>query len=223
MTADTLLIYSGGVDSTTLLYEYRDRIALALTFDYGSNHAASEMSCARYHCEHTGVRHIVMPLDFMAHHFHSALLEGADAIPDSRYDESSMHATVVPFRNGIMLAIAAGMAESEGLQYVMMANHSGDHSLYPDCRPEFVDSMAAAIAAGTWKGVRLLAPYTHLSKADIVRRGASLGVDYGHTWSCYKGGDTHCGTCGTCVERREAFAQAQVVDPTRYLSSSADR
>ena len=213
MSRDTLLIYSGGVDSTTMLYEYRDRIALALSFYYGSNHNDAELACAAWHCQKLGIRHVVIPLGFMAQHFHSALLEGADAVPEQQYDESSMHATVVPFRNGIMLAIAAGMAESEGLQRVMMANHSGDHSIYPDCRPAFVDAMNAAINAGTYNDVTLNAPYTHLTKADIVRRGVALGVDYSHTWSCYKGGDHPCGVCGTCVERREAFAAAGLEDP----------
>lgn len=213
MSRDTLLIYSGGVDSTTMLYEYRDRIALALSFHYGSNHNDAELACAAWHCQKLGIRHVVIPLDFMAQHFHSSLLEGADAVPEQQYDEQSMHSTVVPFRNGIMLAIAAGMAESEGLQHVMMANHSGDHSIYPDCRPAFVDAMNAAINAGTYNGVTLNAPYTHLTKADIVRRGAQLGIDYSHTWSCYKGGDHPCGVCGTCVERREAFAAAGVEDP----------
>lgn len=210
MNRDTLLIYSGGVDSTTMLYEYRDRIALALSFHYGSNHNDAELSCAAWHCQKLGIRHVVIPLGFMAQHFHSALLEGANAVPEQQYDEQSMHATVVPFRNGIMLAIAAGMAENEGLQQVMMANHSGDHSIYPDCRPDFVDAMGAAINAGTYNGVKLDAPYTRLTKADIVQRGVALGVDYSHTWSCYKGGTKPCGVCGTCVERREAFAAAGI-------------
>ena len=213
MSRDSILIYSGGVDSTTMLYEYRDRIALALSFHYGSNHNDAELACADWHCRRLGIRHVVIPLGFMAQHFHSALLEGAEAVPEQQYDEQSMHATVMPFRNGIMLAIAAGLAESEGLQHVMMANHSGDHSIYPDCRPAFVDAMSGAISAGTYNGVTLEAPYTHLSKADIVRRGIQLGVDYSHTWSCYKGGDKPCGVCGTCVERREAFAEAGMEDP----------
>ncbi|KWW29559.1 MAG: queuosine biosynthesis protein QueC [bacterium P3] len=213
MKPDTLLIYSGGVDSTTMLYEYRDRIALALSFHYGSNHNDAELACARWHCARLGIRQVVIPLGFMAQHFRSALFEGADAVPGQKYDEQSMHSTVVPFRNGIMLSIAAGMAESEGLRQVMMANHSGDHSIYPDCRPAFVDAMGAAISAGTYDGVVLDAPYTRLTKADIVRRGTALGVDYGHTWSCYKGGEHACGVCGTCVERREAFAAAGQKDP----------
>ena len=217
---DTLLIYSGGIDSTTMLYEYSDRIALALTFDYGSNHNANEIPFAREHCRQLGIEQVVIPLDFMARHFHSSLFEGADAIPEQDYDEGNMRSTVVPFRNGIMLAIAAGMAESRDLAHVMMANHAGDHSIYPDCRPQFVDSMSAAIAAGTYQGITLLAPYTHLSKGDIVRRGAELGVDYARTWSCYKGGDLHCGRCATCRERHQAFIDADVPDPTTYTTTN---
>ena len=112
--------------------------------------------------------------------------------------------------------IAAGIAESHGLSYVMLANHAGDHTIYPDCRPQFVDAMSAAIEAGTYVGVKVLAPYTQITKTDIVRRGAALGIDYSQTWSCYKGGEKHCGKCGTCRERIEAFHDAGVVDHTVY-------
>jgi 7-cyano-7-deazaguanine synthase len=108
------------------------------------------------------------------------------------------------------------MAESNELQYVMMANHGGDHTIYPDCRPEFVDAFDAAAQAGTFNGVRLLSPYVNMTKADIARRGKQLGIDYSETWSCYKGGDVHCGRCGTCIERREALAEAGIEDHTVY-------
>ena len=127
-----------------------------------------------------------------------------------------MKSTVVPFRNGIMLSVAVGIAESNELKYVMMANHGGDHTIYPDCRPEFVDAFNQAARAGTFVGVGLLSPYTHMTKADIARRGRELGIDYAETWSCYKGGDRHCGKCGTCVERREAMKEAGIDDPTEY-------
>ena len=136
---DSVLIYSGGVDSTTMLYEFRDRIAVALSFHYGSNHNDKELAFARYHCEQLGIPQRVISLDFIGKMFHSSLLEGADAIPEGNYDDENMRSTVVPFRNGIMLSVAAGLAESENLRYVMMANHAGDHAIYPDCRPEFVD------------------------------------------------------------------------------------
>ncbi|MBR1548836.1 MAG: 7-cyano-7-deazaguanine synthase QueC [Prevotella sp.] len=205
---DSVLILSGGVDSTTMLYEERERIALAITFDYGSKHNAREIPFAKWHCRKLGIRHIVIPLSFMADYFKSSLLLGGDEIPEGHYADDNMRSTVVPFRNGIMLSVAVGLAESNGLKYVMMANHSGDHTIYPDCTPEFVDAFDAAAAAGTFAKVRLRSPYTNISKADIVRRGIALGVDYSKTWSCYKGGDQPCGCCGTCVERREAFAEA---------------
>lgn len=213
---DSVIIYSGGLDSTTLLYEERERIALAVTFDYGSNHAARETACARHHCELLGIEHLVIPLSFIGRYFQSSLLSGADAIPEGNYDDTNMKSTVVPFRNGIMLSVACGLAESRGLQRVLIANHGGDHAIYPDCRPGFVDAMDGAMQAGTYDGVRLAAPYTHLSKADLVRRGAALGIDYSQTYSCYRGGEHHCGTCGTCRERQEAFRQAGVPDPTQY-------
>lgn len=204
------------MDSITMLYEYSDRIAIGLSFDYGSNHNAREIPFARLHCERLGIRHVVIGLDFMHRYFKSSLLEGADAIPEGHYAGDNMKSTVVPFRNGIMLAIAAGIAESNGLRHVMMANHGGDHAIYPDCRPEFVSAFGAAVRAGTYEGITVEAPYTDITKADIARRGSALGIDYSETWSCYKGGERHCGRCGTCVERREALAEAGIEDNTVY-------
>ncbi len=213
---DSVIIYSGGLDSTTLLYEERQRIALAVTFDYGSNHAARETACARHHCELLGVEHLVIELGFMGRYFNSSLLSGANDVPDGSYDEANMKSTVVPFRNGIMLSVACGLAESRGLKRVLIANHGGDHAIYPDCRPGFITAMDGAMQAGTYDGVHLAAPYTNLTKSDIVRRGAAMGIDYGNTYSCYRGGEHHCGTCGTCTERKEAFVSAGINDPTVY-------
>ena len=216
MTKDSIIIYSGGLDSTTLLYEERERIALAVTFDYGSNHAAREIACARRHCEKLGIEHLVIDLAFIGRYFCSSLTAGADAIPEGNYDDENMRSTVVPFRNGIMLSVACGLAESRGLKRVLIANHGGDHAIYPDCRPEFVEAMDSAMTAGTYEGVKLLAPYTDITKGDIVKRGVKLGIDYGTTYSCYRGGERHCGRCGTCRERKEAFAEAGIIDPTNY-------
>ena len=213
---DCILILSGGLDSTTLLYDYQERIALAISFDYGSNHNAKEIPFARLHCERLGIKHLVIPLDFMGQYFRSSLLSGDEAIPEGHYADENMKSTVVPFRNGIMLAIAAGMAESNDLQYIMMANHGGDHTIYPDCRPEFVEAFGKATQAGTFNGVSLLSPYCNMTKAEIAARGKVLGIDYAETWSCYRGGDKHCGKCGTCVERREALAEAGITDTTEY-------
>lgn len=210
-----LIVLSGGMDSTTMLYEYRAEIALAVTFVYGANHNAREAECAAWHCHNLGIEHLVIPLGFMGEYFSSSLLEGADAIPSGHYDDQNMRSTVVPFRNGIMLAVAAGLAESRHLGVIMLANHSGDHAIYPDCRPAFVEAMGAAISAGTYDDITLFCPYTGLTKGEICRRGVELGVDYRHTYSCYRGGERHCGTCGTCTERHEALAFAGL-NPADY-------
>ena len=213
---DSVIIVSGGMDSITLLYEYKERIALGVSFDYGSNHNAREIPFAELHCRRLGIPHLTIPLDFMHRYFRSSLLEGAEAIPEGNYDDDNMKSTVVPFRNGIMLSIAAGLAESRGLHYVMMANHGGDHTIYPDCRPAFGDAISQATEAGTYVGVQVSARYTQITKTDIARRGAALGIDYTETWSCYKGGERHCGKCGTCRERIEALAEAGIEDHTLY-------
>ena len=213
---DSVIIVSGGMDSTTLLYDRRDEIALAISFDYGSNHNAREIPYAEMHCKRLGIEHITIPLDFMHKYFRSSLLEGADAIPEGHYADENMKSTVVPFRNGIMLAVAAGVAESRNLTKLLIANHGGDHTIYPDCRPEFISAMDSATNAGTYVGVRVVAPYTNITKGDIARIGKKLGINYAETWSCYKGGEKHCGKCGTCVERKEALAYAGIEDTTEY-------
>ena len=215
---DSVIVVSGGMDSVTLLYEKKDEIALGISFDYGSNHNHNELPLAALHCQRLGIEHVVVPLGFMHQYFKSSLLESGDSIPDGSYDEENMKSTVVPFRNGVMLAVAAGIAESNGLTKVLIANHGGDHTIYPDCRPEFIAAMDAAVEAGTFARVRVVAPYTNISKADIARRGGALGIDYAETWSCYKGGHVHCGTCGTCVERKEALREAGIEDNTTYQS-----
>lgn len=213
---DSVIILSGGMDSVTLLHDHAADIALAVTFDYGANHAEQEMACARLHCQQLGIRHLVIPLQFMHQYFRSSLLEGAEAIPEGHYAEENMKSTVVPFRNGIMLSIACGLAESHGLRRVMIANHGGDHAVYPDCREGFIQAMSRAMQEGTYEGILIHAPYTLLTKGGIALRGKALGLDYSTTWSCYKGGRRHCGKCGTCVERKEALREAGIPDPTDY-------
>ena len=206
-----LLIYSGGLDSTTLLHEYKDSIELAVTFDYGSKHNAKEIACAKENCRRLGIKHLIIPLGFIGQYFKSDLLQSGGEIPEGSYADENM--TVVPFRNGIMLAVAAGLAESYGLDTVLLANHSGDHAIYPDCRPDFIDAFSAAVKAGTYEGIKVVSPYCNITKRDIALRGKAIGLDYSLTYSCYKGGEKHCGKCGTCVERKEALAG---FDPTVY-------
>ena len=216
MKKNSVIIVSGGMDSITLLYDHKDEIALGISFDYGSNHNAREIPFAKMHCERLGIKHITINLDFMHQYFKSSLLEGADAIPEGNYAEANMKSTVVPFRNGIMLSIAIGIAESNNLDQVFIANHGGDHTIYPDCRPEFINAIDAAATAGTYNNVKVTAPYTNITKGDIARIGKRLGIDYTETWSCYKGGEVHCGRCGTCEERKEALAEAGIEDHTIY-------
>lgn len=216
MKKNSVIIVSGGMDSITLLYDHKDEIALGISFDYGSNHNAREIPFAKMHCERLGIKHITINLDFMHQYFKSSLLDGADAIPEGHYADDNMKSTVVPFRNGIMLSIAIGIAESNNLDQVFIANHGGDHTIYPDCRPEFIKAIDSAANAGTYNNVKVIAPYTQITKSDIARIGKKLGIDYAETWSCYKGGEIHCGKCGTCVERKEALAEAGIEDCTIY-------
>ena len=213
---DSAIIVSGGMDSITLLYDKKDEIALGISFAYGSNHNARAIPFARMHCERLGIKPIPIDLGFLPRYFPHSLLAGADAIPEGHYEDENMKSTVVPFRNGIMLSIAIGIAESSGLNKVLIANHGGDHAIYPDCRPEFIRAIDGAANAGTYAHVHVAAPYTDITKADIARIGKRLGIDYSETWSCYKGGKVHCGKCGTCVERREALKEAGIEDTTVY-------
>ena len=208
-----ILIYSGGMDSTTLLYEYKDSIKLAVSFDYGSKHNAREIACAVENCKRLGIPHRIIPLEFIGKYFRSDLLLSGGEIPEGSYDDENMHSTVVPFRNGIMLAVAVGLAESYDVDAVLLANHAGDHAIYPDCRPSFIEAFDRAAEKGTYNGVRIVSPYCLLTKRDIALRGKELGIDFSLTYSCYKGGEKHCGRCGTCTERKEALAG---FDPTEY-------
>ena len=213
---NSLIALSGGVDSTTLLYEYREEVACAVGFDYGSKHNAQELAAAKAICRELEIPYLIIPLAFIEEYFRSDLLLSGGEMQLGDYSEENISSTVVPFRNGIMLSVLAGLAESRNLQQVLIANHFGDHAIYPDCRESFVKPMGEAITAGTSNGVKLVAPYTKLTKAEIVARGTRLGVPYGKTYSCYQGGERHCGRCGTCRERHEAFVANGLEDPTLY-------
>lgn len=211
---DIVILYSGGMDSSVALYQHADRIRLALTFNYGSKHNKMEMLFAAKNCEKFGIEHHVIDIDMNKMGIVSNLLQSGGEIPNGHYEAENMKSTVVPFRNGIMLSIAAGIAESLGCNKLMISNHAGDHAIYPDCREEFIQTMSKAISLGTYNHCEILAPYTNLSKREIALIGKEIGVPFEDTYSCYKGQKIHCGTCGTCTERKEGLAG---FDPTVYL------
>ena len=210
-----LLVYSGGMDSPVLLYKYKEEISLAVTFTYGARQDEAQTACAKWNCETLGIEHLIIPLEFIGQYFSSSILKGGAPVPHGEYSSSNMKSTVVPFRNGIMLSVAVGLAESRGLDTVLIANHSGDHTIYPDCRPGFIDAISSAAREGTWEGIKILSPFCNLTKRDIAFEGKALGVPFEKTYSCYEGSESHCGRCATCMERKEAL---RGFDPTTYLS-----
>lgn len=219
-----VIIYSGGMDSTVLLYDLvfnrGAENVLAISFDYKSKHNDAEFKMAKASTKFLGVKHIRIDLSTVSKHLKSNLLKSGGPIPEGHYAESTMKKTVVPFRNGIMLSIACGIAESWGAKVVAIGNHAGDHAIYPDCRATFIESMSEAMAYGTYESIKILSPFRYSSKADIANRGNILNVDWTNTYSCYKGDSIQCGKCSTCFERREAFVLAEIKDPTKYLDKT---
>lgn len=216
-----VVLCSGGMDSVTALHwAAREHAVLAaVSFDYGAKHNPREIPFAREHAAQLGVRHEVVALPFVNRLFASDLLTSGGEIPEGHYEAANMKQTVVPFRNAVMLSIATGLAESRGAEGVMIAAHGGDHAIYPDCREDFMRAMGDTMRLGTYAQIQLLRPFIAMTKGEIAVAGARLGVDFARTWSCYKGGEIHCGKCGTCVERREAFAFAGLGDPTAYAAT----
>lgn len=214
----SIIVLSGGMDSTVLLAESlaNGRQVAAISFDYGSKHNVRELPMAQAVCQAWGVHHTLIQLPFINTLFSSTLLQSGGAIPDGMYNEPDMKVTVVPFRNGIMLAIAVGYAESIGASEVLLASHSGDHFIYPDCRPEFNQAFSQAAWLGTGEKVRIRFPFANIDKREIGDLGRKLGVDFTKTWTCYKGGKVHCGTCGACQERKFALRYDQGLDRTVY-------
>ncbi|MCG8633735.1 MAG: 7-cyano-7-deazaguanine synthase QueC [Desulfobacterales bacterium] len=215
---DYVVVLSGGMDSCVLLSDLvqRGKRVRAISFDYGSKHNDRELSMAAAVCREKGVIHKIVQLPFINELFSSSLLKSGGDVPDGSYKEENMKSTVVPFRNGIMLSIAAGFAESVNAGGVCLASHAGDHFIYPDCRPEFNRSFSDAVALGTGGKIRILFPYADMDKRDIGDLGRKVGVDYTKTWTCYKGGEHHCGICGACDERKYALRHDQGLDPTVY-------
>ena len=207
------------MDSVTLAHKVAQEHELIglVSFNYGQRHL-KELDFARACADDLGVEHIVIDISGIGRQLSGSALTDDVAVPDGHYAEETMRITAVPNRNAIMLAIAFGIAAARGADAVATAVHGGDHFIYPDCRPGFTEAfetMQRQALAGV-ADVRLYTPYVHTDKAAIAAEGVRLGVDYTRSWSCYKGGEIHCGRCGTCVERREAFHMAGAEDPTTY-------
>jgi 7-cyano-7-deazaguanine synthase len=218
----TVIVYSGGLDSTVLLYHLREagHELHALSIDYGQRHRC-ELDRAAAICAELGIPQPMADLSAIQPLLAGSSLTSPEIeVAEGHYTEESMKSTVVPNRNMIFLSIATGHALSIKAGQIAYAAHSGDHAIYPDCRNEFADAMAVAIKLADWDQVELSRPFVNWTKADIVRRGVELGVPFEKTWSCYKGGDLHCGRCGTCIERREAFDLAEATDPTPYADDA---
>jgi len=218
ISVDTVIVLSGGMDSAVLLANTiaQNKTVTAISFDYGSKHNARELPMAAAICQARQVDHKIVHLPFINDIFTSSLLQSGEAIPDGHYEEETMKRTVVPFRNGILMAIAVGLAESSGAGEVLLGSHVGDHFIYPDCRPEFNAAFAEAAYLGTDRQVEVKFPFADLDKRDIGDLGRRLGVDFKQTWTCYKGNEMHCGTCGACQERKYALRQEEGLDPTIY-------
>ncbi|MET8981657.1 7-cyano-7-deazaguanine synthase QueC [Streptomyces sp. NPDC004539] len=223
-----VVIASGGLDSSAVAYLLASRGARVslLSFDYGQRHR-KELAYAALVADQLGASHEVVDLTTLGRLLTgSALTDPAVAVPDGHYSDAGMKVTVVPNRNAIMLSAAAGVAVASGADAVAFGAHAGDHAVYPDCRPEFVEQFTRAVRVGNEgflaEEFEILAPFLTATKADIVTAGVELGVPFERTWSCYKGGDVHCGMCGTCWERREAFRLAGVADPTSYATAALE-
>lgn len=216
---------SGGLDSTVLLAHCLEMgvECRALSVFYGQRHKCEIMAAAEI-TRHYGVEHKVVDLSNLREVMSgSSQTDSQVSVPEGHYEEESMKLTVVPNRNMLLLAVAGAWAVSVKADSIAYAAHAGDHAIYPDCRPEFAKAMAKALRLCDWHSVELVRPFlepTPMSKTDIVLLGHKLGVPFAKTWSCYKGdvGKGHCGKCGTCTERREAFSIAGIADPVQYAA-----
>jgi 7-cyano-7-deazaguanine synthase len=208
---------SGGMDSTTLLFQLLNEghEVKTLGVNYGQRHV-KELQAAQSIAEQAGIEYRIVDLTSITDLISNSALTGSEEVPHGHYADESMRRTVVANRNMIMLSVAAGWAINLGYDAIATAVHSGDHAIYPDCRPEFIEAMRSTLAVAGYEPVKVLAPFVEIPKDAIAKIGADLGVPYKLTWSCYEGRDIHCGLCGTCVERKEAFHLAGVPDPTEY-------
>ncbi|MCE0760456.1 7-cyano-7-deazaguanine synthase QueC [Marinobacter sp. G11] len=217
MTDTVVVIYSGGMDSFTLLHLARSRglKVHALSFNYGQRHVR-ELEAARAVCQAEGILHKVIDIRAMSEVMAGSSLTSDAEVPEGHYEEDSMKSTVVPNRNMILLSLATGYAVTVGAGAVWYGAHGGDHAIYPDCRPEFVEKMDAVCRIANYEPVGIEAPFMALDKGEILAEGLKLGLDYSQTWTCYNGRDKACGRCGSCVERLEAFAAHGLDDPLAY-------
>lgn len=220
-----ICVFSGGIDSTVLLYQMlaEGEKVRAVSIDYGQRHGARELGAARAIAGVAGVPHDVVDMSGLA-----MLLPGSSqtdpsvALPLGHYADPSMRATIVPNRNMILLSVAAAVCLAHGGEAVVYGAHAGDSDVYPDCRETFATALDAALHLCDHRPVRLERPFVNLTKTDIVRKGLHLGAPLEMTWSCYAGLSVHCGNCGTCFERREAFAATAFGDPTQYSTGARD-
>lgn len=213
----SVVLLSGGLDSTTLTYylEKEGRKVYPVIFYYKQKHDR-EVQAALATCSKLNLPCEVINLDVLSRLAPSALTRDSIAIPEGHYEAESMKATVVPNRNMVFLSLATSYAIGIGAEEVAYAAHSGDHTIYPDCRPEFIDRMSEAISLCDDSKISLVTPFKSFSKKEILELGLGLGVDYSLTWSCYKGRRKACGKCGTCIERLEAFKALGEEDPLEY-------
>lgn len=214
----SVVLLSGGLDSTVLLAKLvaENRRVLALGVDYGQRHSR-EIEAARAICAHYGVEYRLADLRGISQFFgNNSLTDKSVPVYEGAYDEAGMKTTVVPARNLLLISLATAWAISEKCETVAYAAHGGDHAIYPDCREEFAEKLDAVVRIADWHSVRLERPFVGMSKAEIVALGAKLGAPFHLTWSCYNGGEKHCGKCSTCLERADAFRTAGIPDPTLY-------
>lgn len=210
-------IVSGGMDSVTMLHDLKSQghEIEVISFNYGQRHV-KELQVAKANAEALGLKHTVVDMDFMADLLSNSALTGDIDVPEGHYEEENMKLTVVPNRNMIMASIAIGYAVNLGYEAVALGVHAGDHAIYPDCRPEFIEKLNAVSQIANYEPIKVIAPYVNMNKIEIVARGSEIGVDYSKTWTCYKGLDKACGRCGSCQERLEAFAANNLTDPVVY-------
>lgn len=221
MSEKAVVIYSGGMDSFTILQRaYKDGYDLyPLTFDYGQKHS-KEIDYARRVCDELNLPHRIIDITAINQLLQSSSLTSDKSIPEGHYEADNMKSTVVPNRNMILLSLAIGYAVDIGASKVFYGAHSGDHAIYPDCRPEFVRAMNAVTSIANYEPVEIVTPYLQGDKISILRDGLAMGLDYGKTWTCYNGREKACGKCGSCVERLEAFTLNNSVDPLLYEQGS---